>query len=30
VERGKHVAHEAAQTVKEEGRQQAQEMAPSS
>jgi len=30
LERGKHVAQEATQTVKEEGRQQAQEMAPSS
>ena len=30
VERGKHVAEQAAQTVKDEGRQQAQEMAPSS
>jgi ElaB/YqjD/DUF883 family membrane-anchored ribosome-binding protein len=29
MERGKHVAEQAAQTVKEEGRQQAQEMAPS-
>jgi ElaB/YqjD/DUF883 family membrane-anchored ribosome-binding protein len=28
VERGKHVAEQAAETVKEEGRQQAQEMAP--
>jgi len=30
IERGKHVAEQAAETVKEEGRQQAQEMAPSS
>jgi ElaB/YqjD/DUF883 family membrane-anchored ribosome-binding protein len=30
IERGKHVAGQAAETVKEEGRQQAQEMAPSS
>ena len=30
VERGKHVAEQAAETVKEEGRQQAQEMAPAS
>jgi len=30
VERGKHVAEQAAETVKEEGSQQAQEMAPSS
>jgi ElaB/YqjD/DUF883 family membrane-anchored ribosome-binding protein len=28
VDRGKHVAEQAAETVKEEGRQQAQEMAP--
>jgi ElaB/YqjD/DUF883 family membrane-anchored ribosome-binding protein len=30
VDRGKHVAEQAAETVKEEGRQQAQEMAPAS
>jgi ElaB/YqjD/DUF883 family membrane-anchored ribosome-binding protein len=30
LERGKHVAQEAAQTAKDEGRQQVQEMAPSS
>ena len=30
VDRGKHVAEQAAETVKEEGRQQAQEMAPTS
>lgn len=30
IERGKHVAEQAAQTVKDEGRQQAQEMAPTS
>ncbi|MEA2408430.1 MAG: hypothetical protein QOE69_2549 [Thermoleophilaceae bacterium] len=29
IERGKHVAEQAVETVKEEGRQQAQEMAPS-
>jgi len=30
VDRGKHVAEQAAETVKEEGRQQAKEMAPAS
>jgi ElaB/YqjD/DUF883 family membrane-anchored ribosome-binding protein len=30
VERGKHVAEQAAETVKDEGRRQAQEMAPAS
>jgi ElaB/YqjD/DUF883 family membrane-anchored ribosome-binding protein len=30
VERGKHVAEQAAETVKDEGQKQAQEMAPSS
>ena len=30
VERGKHVAEQAAETVRDEGRQQAQEMAPAS
>lgn len=30
IERGKHVAEQAAQTAKEEGQKQAQEMAPSS
>ncbi len=30
VERGKHVAHQAAETAKEEGQRQAQEMAPTS
>jgi ElaB/YqjD/DUF883 family membrane-anchored ribosome-binding protein len=30
IERGKHVAGQAAETVKEEGRQQAQQMAPTS
>jgi hypothetical protein len=30
IERGKHVAQQAAETAKEEGQKQAQEMAPSS